>query len=397
MTKFFAFWKASIFYPMVDTKHIEKILENLHTYIKKEDFAGYDPYDTLNSFFPFHWFGKWPPVLAIQFQKRNPINIRPILGIRKERNPKAIGLFLEAYSLLYQKYKNPEYLETAHYLFNWLVKNYSEGFSGYCWGYNFPWASRKKFLKAYSPTSVVTGFVCRGIYEYSKIGDTKKASQIINSAANFVLNDIHTFADTSGICFSYTTLEPDVCYNASLLAAEVLSFDVLLNGADHNNKIKEAVNFVLEKQHENGKWNYSLDTKSGKEREQIDFHQGYVIDSLHFINRTILKEKSIDEAILKGTDFYYREQFNEKGKSLFRLPKKWPTDIHNQAQGIITCAKQNKKETAQKVLEYTVKNMLSKRGYFYYKEYKTHKIKTSFMRWSQTWMFLAMCRWLLVE
>ena len=37
-----------------------------------EAFKGYDPYDTLNSSWPFGIIGKWGPVLAIQFQKRRP-------------------------------------------------------------------------------------------------------------------------------------------------------------------------------------------------------------------------------------------------------------------------------------------------------------------------------------
>ena len=60
---------------------------NLKHYIESENFKGYDPYDTLNSPIPFHWLGKWGPVLAIQFQKRNPFNIRKLLGIKKAHNP----------------------------------------------------------------------------------------------------------------------------------------------------------------------------------------------------------------------------------------------------------------------------------------------------------------------
>ena len=69
---------------------IDNIINNslikLESYIESESHKGYDPYDTLNSCIPFHFFGKWPGIFATQLQKRNPINIRPILGIKKEIN-----------------------------------------------------------------------------------------------------------------------------------------------------------------------------------------------------------------------------------------------------------------------------------------------------------------------
>jgi hypothetical protein len=44
-------------------------IKKLVNYIEKQNFKGYDPYDTLNSWFPFQRLGKWLAVLAIQFQK----------------------------------------------------------------------------------------------------------------------------------------------------------------------------------------------------------------------------------------------------------------------------------------------------------------------------------------
>ena len=65
----------------------------LREYIEKEQFKGYDPYDILNSNIKFNSFGNWCSVIATQLQKRNPINLRPYIGIKKEVNPKAFGLF----------------------------------------------------------------------------------------------------------------------------------------------------------------------------------------------------------------------------------------------------------------------------------------------------------------
>ena len=106
---------------------IENAFNKLEYYIDKEKYKGYDPYDILNSNLPFKKLGKWFSAISTQIQKRNPINIRPLLGIKKEINPKAFGLFLQAYSILYQKTNNTKYLNKADYFFKWLSENYSVG------------------------------------------------------------------------------------------------------------------------------------------------------------------------------------------------------------------------------------------------------------------------------
>ena len=124
---------------------IENSHSRLRIYIENEHFKGFDPYDTLNSKFAKLLLGKWLPVIAIQFQKRNPVNIRPMLGIKKEINPKAIGLFLNAYSNLYKVGQKNEITEKMDFFLKSLEQNSVEGYSGCCWGYNFPWASTEKF------------------------------------------------------------------------------------------------------------------------------------------------------------------------------------------------------------------------------------------------------------
>ena len=104
------------------TKVILASLEKLIQYCEQEGFMGHDPYDTLNSSLNFSALGKLAPLVAIQIQKRNPINIRPLIGIRKGINPKGMGLFLKAYCILYNKKRDKRYLEKADFIFKWLKK-----------------------------------------------------------------------------------------------------------------------------------------------------------------------------------------------------------------------------------------------------------------------------------
>lgn len=372
-------------------------LNKLLQYIEHEEFKGYDPYDTLNSFIPFSKFGKWIPILAIQFQKRNPVNIRPILGIKKGYNPKAIGLLLYAYCNLYEIYKEEKYKNTIEFLFNWLKNNYSKGYSGNCWGYNFDWASTEKLVKAFTPSIVVTGFVCKGIFKYYELTKNEEALGILLGSVKFLLNDLEKTETQDGICFSYTPVLKDCCYNASMLGAELLIKAYSINqNKKYFELAKLAVNFVISKQNKDGKWNYSINLDSGVERRQIDFHQGFILDSLiEIVKYGGFSEKEYNSSLIKGVEFYKTEQFFPNGRSKWRIPEIWPVEIHNQAQGIITfCLMSDLNpdylKFAKVIADWTINNMQHTNGYFFYRKYKWYSNKIPYMRWSQAWMLLAL-------
>ena len=379
---------------------------NLKHYIESENFKGYDPYDTLNSPIPFHWLGKWGPVLAIQFQKRNPFNIRKLLGIKKAHNPKAMGLFLQAYSLMYQQI-NPvsipiaivegeETLQKMEFFFNWLLENRTKGYVEFCWGYNFDWASPVKFLEKNSPTIVVSGFIAKGIFEYYQATQNPKAVEVLKSIADFTQNQLAWTKTEKGFCVSYSTEATDCCYNANMLGAELFARLFYLTKEEKYKELAQKMtDFIVAHQQTDGHWNYSIDIKTGKERTQIDFHQGYVLDSIHYVNRYCGENEEYKKALKLGAEYYFTKQFNQNGQSIFRVPIEYPVEIHNQSQGIITFTRlaylsDNYANFATTIAAWTIQNMQNKKGYFYYKKYPFYTIKTPFMRWSNAWMLLAL-------
>lgn len=377
---------------------IDDSFNKLKKYVVAEEYKGYDPYDTLCSPFPFRRFTSWGPVLATQFQKRNPFNIRPLLGIKKEHNPKAMGLFLESYVRLHQA-KQGDYTNEIEYFFKYLKENKSSGYKGSSWGYNFPWATTEKYLPAFAPTVVATAFVVRGLFAYYQMTGNEEARELILNAAVFVKSELdHTLTD-DGVVISYTPLFADCCYNASLLGAEILAMACSISPYEEDRKtIVSAVDFVVKQQHSDGHWNYSKDLVTGKERVQIDFHQGYVLDSILLISRLLAIEKtSWNTAMKNGVEYYKTKQFFPDGRSLWRIPREYPVEIHNQGQGVITFLnfanpENEYGEFAKKIAEWTINNMQDKKGYFYYRKLKNYTIKLSYMRWSNAWMFVALER-----
>lgn len=383
---------------MSKSNRIHQVAQQLRHYVETEDFCGYDPYDTLNGWFPFRWFGKWGPVIGIQIMKRLPVNLRPILGIAKQSNPKALGLFLEAYSKWYTIDPQPAIKEIADELFKRLVASVTPGFKGWCWGYPFDWASPLKYLPAHSPNIVATAFAVRGIEQYYLVWQQEEAKSALAKVVPFVLENLDREETNNGCFISYTPVEKDCCYNASLLAGEVLA----RAGALHKNQewlgwAKKTVDFVVAAQQDDGRWNYSRDLKTDKERTQIDFHQGYVIDSIRLIaERGGWAKPSWEAAVAKGAAFYRNEQFFPEGRAWWRLPKEWPVEIHNQSQGILTLlhlgnVEEEYPQFAKTIADWTIDHFFdARKGYFYYRKLPLYTNRIPFMRWSQAWMLLAL-------
>lgn len=381
------------------------ILKSLHTYCREENYIGYNLLDSNNSIIPFKKFGHPISFYINQFFRRSPINLRPLVGIKKTSNPKAIGLFLNSYTNLKNlKIFDDDLLdELNHKFFNWLSENYSKGYSGYCWGYQYDWPQRNgSIVKANSPNSVVTSAIIRAIFNYYKIYKDAKSKEIINSAVLFVLNDLHLSETIHGLCFSYTSSKPDLTINASLQAAEILAYADYINNNDvHLHLLKGVLEFTKNLQNEDGSWYYSHQIDTFTPSKQIDFHQGNVLDSID----NILKYSSIDyelykPVIQKGLDFYKNKQFDSNGISYYRVPKKWPVDIHNQAQGIISFCRFSALDKsflpfAKNIADWTIQNLRSKKGYFYFQKWPLLTNKISYIRWNQGWMMVALVELLL--
>jgi len=376
-------------------------LSSLEKYCKKNEYKGYSLYDSHTSSIPFEKLGHTLSFLVNQFVKRAPLNIRPVIGVKKQSNPKGMGLFLQSYSLQ-KKYGNPlgidDLDERISYFFRWLKNNYSKGYSGYCWGYHYPWPKSDGIVvPAHTPNSVVTAFNIRAIFQYYLLTQDDSCLEMISGARKFIMNDIPRTENEMGLCFAYTPVKRDMTINANLLAAEVLAYDDYVHGKDEFQEVlAKVLEFTLNHQNEDGSWYYSHHTETGKPKKQIDFHQGYILESIKRVcDYSTLNIEDYRESINLGLSFYRQNQFSDEGTAYWRLPKKWPVDIHNQSQGIITFTMfrdfaPEYFEFALKIANWTTDNMQDANGNFYYQKWPLLTNKVSYMRWNQAWMMLAL-------
>lgn len=375
---------------------VKRAYHELDKYCVKRQYKGYDPYDILLSPFPFKKFGKWPPILAIQLFKRNPINLRKLFAVPKQWNPKGLGLFLRSYSLMPKSEENQKRCE---WLFEKLLELQTRDYPGMCWGYPFPWASPEKYLPEWSPTSVVSGFIAQGLDAYYRQYGDERALDAMEKVCQFFSESLHHTIEDDFYAISYSTVKPDFCYNASLLAAQTYAMCFAHRGQSTFADIaKRSLETVISRQKSDGSWNYSENLETGKQRVQIDFHQGFVLDSILSIATSLnYFPASVEKALHSGMEFYRDEQFTSQGRALWRLPGNFPADIHHQAQGVITATKlfsfsgnRRAEDLAKSVLFYTLENFKDRSGYFYYRKHKNVTDRTSYMRWGNAWMHLVL-------
>lgn len=383
------------------SEKIEFSLSRLEAYCENEGYKGYDPFDGLNS-----RIFKAIPVISnnriarlawIQLFKRSPLNLRPLVGIRKDYNPKALGLFLSGYCNLYKATKQERYLDKIHFFTDKIISLINKDWSGACWGYNFDWQAKAFFQPENTPTVVATTFIGCSLLDAYDITGEKELLNTARSSCNFILNDLNrTYRDaTDNFAFSYSPMDRSVVFNASLLGSRLLSRvynytkeEILLRAAG------KSVAFCCYHQRPDGSWSYgTMDF-----HKWIDnFHTGYnlecIADFIRFSN-----DHYWDKHLHKGFEYYLNTFFSDSGIPKYYSNSVYPIDIHSPAQFIITLSRLNKLDEQRilvdKVLNWTIDNMQSPEGFFYYQINKYFSSKISYMRWAQAWMFFALSEYL---
>jgi rhamnogalacturonyl hydrolase YesR len=395
------------------TKRICDTFLKLKNYCEKEDFKGWDPYDALNSkvfqSLPLLKKSAICRLIMIQGFKRSPINLRKIALVPKEYNAKGIGLFLQGYCNLYKLVSSCPQLEREiaskeeillriNKLAELLLSLQSKGYSGACWGYNFDWQARRLFFfPKNTPTVVVTTFCATALMDAFEVTQNDRYLDIALSCADFIIKDLHRTECNNGFLFSYSPLPGnDTVYNASLLGCKLLSYCYHYTKVDEYKLIAEqSIKACCNAQKQDGSWSYGMLPV----QSWIDsFHTGYNLDAL-----IAYQEKTDDDIfkqnINKGFDFFINSFFEEDGTPKYYYNKMYPIDIHCPGQLFITLSRlgifNQYEKHAEKVFDWTIKNMQDKKGYFYYQLKKGVSSKISYMRWSNAFMFNALSYYLL--
>ena len=374
---------------------IRDCIAGLMAYCIKNDWAGFDPYDALNS----RLFNLTPfaesrlcRIAITQIMKRLPVNLRPFLLVPREQNPKAIALFLMALLKL-SKLEQLDQKGLVEAMVERLVALRSPHTSYWCWGYSFPWQTRAEMVPRWSPNLVCTSFVANALLDAYELRQEPCYLSMARSAGEYILNDLY-WADgdmTASFSYPFPGLHARV-HNANFLGSALLCR--LYRHCGEKSFLEPALKvarYSANRQHENGSWDYG---ELPTQRWIDNFHTGYNLCALRSICQYAVTSE-FETHIRRGFEFYRHNFFTRDNAPRYFDNNTHPIDIHSVAQSIITllALKDYDSESAGRaisVFEWSRSHMWDREGYFYYQVLPFWTNKISYMRWSQAWMLLAL-------
>ena len=395
------------------------ILRNLFEYAENEDYRGYNKHDGLNS--PFlqrlSFDNKYLRLIFIQGVMRAPVNLRPLLGVRKTVNAKGMSLWALAYANLFQITREEKYLARAISCLDWLKDNNSRtGYSGYCWGYPYPWQDAGFFAPTGMPNCVVSCFVGRAFIKLYQMTRREEYLTVARSTCDFLLKDLtRIYEDDDMLCLSYAPVKMDwVVIDTSALAGTLLAEVAAITGEKPlAQDAFRLLNYVVDKKTDYGAWFYS----HPPERSHIkhdNYHTGYIVDAILDYSLATQDERFMD-SYWQGVEYYQNNLFLADGSPKWMSHQIYPLDIHGAAQGIISFSKagraykkregvsgpESRKEflpLAQKICSWAVTNLYDQnKRIFYYQKLRFYTKRFTLMRWCNAWMARALSEWLVTN
>jgi rhamnogalacturonyl hydrolase YesR len=382
-----------------DSGRYLRVLEDVLDSAAEKDYAGYSKFDALNSpiLNALSLKNKWLRILWTQCVKECPFNIRPLLGVRKSRNPKGIALFARAYLSLYEARREERWLNEAESLLKWLLDNPSPGMPQLCWGYNFIWQSPLFLQDIFEPNVVVTSFVGEALIHAWRVTKKQRYLDGATSTARFFLEQvpvIYDGADERAIAYVLRPVGSVVLNNNVLVGAFLTK---VWNETGEGGLLDIAtrlLNYTVRRRTDYCAWFYT--EPPGKSHISHDnYHTGGILDGLlEYFEET--GDARYQDVYWRGLDYYRTHLFEEDGAPRWMSDRRWPYDVHGAAQGIITFAKAaayNRQYLAQarRCADWAI-DTLYRPGTrdFAYRKGRFIKWNYSLMRWCNAWMARAL-------
>jgi hypothetical protein len=368
-------------------------LDRTERFIEAERYRGYDPYDGLTSplfRLPVLRSARLPRIAFQQLLKRLPFQVRPLFGIPKGYNPVTLALVLQGY--VYRDLaggRGAVRRDRIDHLVGELSRLVTAGWSGLCWGYDFPWEARYAGNPAGHPTVVATGIVANSLFEAWRLAGASAAGDLVSGTVPFVRDDLRRTQEGETFCWSYSPTDEQVVLNATAKGARLCAQAHRI--VPDNNLLdlaRATLRFVADHQADDGGWPYSVgDARTWRD----NFHTCYVLDCLHEYGR-LTGDDSFAPNVQAGLAYYLGHFFIEDVVPKYYDGAVYPVDATACAQSILTLIRFGRVERASAVSEWCLENLALPDGAFKYQIHRRHQIRIPYMRWSVAWMFLALSR-----
>ena len=376
-------------------EQISESLGRLSDWLEKNDYRGYDTFDGLNAKYlrPLTFETKFLRTVLQQGVRRFPLNVRPLLGIPKNRSTKGMGYLAKGFMRLHQATGDKSWADKAKSALQWLAENQSKGYSGSCWGNHFDYQSRGFYLPKGVPTIVWTSLIGHAFLDgYDHFGSDSYL-QVAVSACEHISRDLETYPEGDSLCISYIPTGKNEIHNANTLGASLLArtFSYTQNEA-YRSLATKAIQYTANHQRADGSWFYG---EAPNVHWVDNFHTAYVLDCFKYYI-TATGDDRFQAKLDVGYEYWKNTFFLPDGTPRYYDRKTLPIDIQCSSQAIDTLVFFHDRDPgnlalALNVAKWTIENMQDRTGYFYYRRYSPRLVnKTPTLHWGQATMFCAL-------
>lgn len=375
-------------------------MQALDAWLVRNDYKAYDPFDGLSSYLNVFTFGNvFAQRVLQQAIRRIPFNLRPMLGVPRHTSTKGMGFLGGGYLQLYRLTGESQYLEKTQWCFDWLTKNHSKGYTGYCWGNAFHYASRGIVLPKYAPTIVWSGLIGHQFIEAWRALKNEQYLEVAKGVGEFILTDLPRKQMGQGVCLSYVTDMHAAIHNSNLIGARMLAELYKETGESRYADVAtEAVRYSAAAQLENGAWYYGEEPKF----HWIDnWHTAYNLDSI--LGYQLNTGNTAFQPVLdKGLKFYVDHFFTTEGAPKYYWNRDYKYDIQSASQSIDTLCffsrvfqRPELLALAKQIGMWTIQHMQDSSGYFYLWKNSWFTNRTPTLHWGAATMLHALAHLLL--
>lgn len=390
--------------------------------------VSYDPYDVLGT-----RYGRWARRV---YYRKNPLGIvltAPLvlmeilaphfrrLFVSKRRYPTADAQLALAFLNLYEaRWETAAdlpananghrsrivWLNKARHLASDLLKQSSQGYSGFCWGYPFDWQHVNGFMPKGTPHITATPYCYEVFARLFDITGEPEYLDVARSITAFVCRDlIDTPTGDGAAASSYTPYDRGKVVNASAYRAFVL-FDAArrFDNKTCATKAERNLRFVLDSQRSDGSWLYAVDNPP--EAFVDNFHTCFVLKNLYKLNQH-LESSEVSHAVQRGYKFYRNNLIDSNG-----VPKTYAVaprmeivrvEMYNFAEAITLGALfRNDIPEAFRIADELAARLVRQhqlpKGHFVTRIYRGgFRHSVPYLRWPQSQLFLALTNLLVAK
>jgi hypothetical protein len=375
--------------PVVD---VEGSLARLERWLEANQYKAYDPGDGQKSFLRAFTFGSLPlERILTATVLRTPWNIRPLLGIRPHTSTKGMGYLAWGFLRRYRTTRDERFAKLARMCLDWLIEHRAPRYAEFCWGNDFTFTTRAGRIPKGEPTIVWSGLIGQAFVEGYEVLRDQRYLDVASSTCQWILK-LPREQTPTGFCLSYVAFDQVTIHNSNMLGGALLARVGAITGNQQARETaRESMLYSCSRQLDDGAWYYGEATKY----HWVDsFHTGYNLDSLKRYSDSI-RDGEFDTQLSRGYR-YFKDNFLEPdGRTRYMHDRILPIDIQCAAQAIDTLAffsgsDSGALDLARRTAAWTIANMQSPAGFFYYRDLGWMKIRTPMFHWGQGTMLKAL-------